>query len=159
MKIIENYLPKPLFETIKVLTMESDFPYIYQNKTADQNDTSHFFFGHKLFWNRQPLSNYLIPIVYPLMAKIEHNELIRAKVNCYPKTSNHITTGFHIDTDEKHQVLLYSVNTNNGYTLFENGNKVPSIANQAVIFDGHLNHSSVTQTDENIRVNININFN
>lgn len=158
MQIIENYLPKPLFETIKVLTMESDFPYLYQSKTADDKDTSNFFFGHKLFWDRQPLSNYLIPIVYPLMAKIEHTELLRAKVNCYTRYNEQIISGFHIDQDEQHKVLLYSVNTNNGYTLFENGDKVPSVANQAVIFDGHLKHSSVNQTDENIRVNININY-
>jgi len=53
---------------------------------------------------------------------------------------------------------LYSVNTNNGYTLFKDGKKVLSLANQAVVFDGKMSHSSVAQTDESIRVNININF-
>ena len=100
----------------------------------------------------------IVNLVLPLISKVSHEDLIRAKVNLYTKTPEHIITGFHIDQDEPHKVLLYSVNTNNGYTLFENGDKVPSVANQAVIFDGHLKHSSVTQTDENIRVTININY-
>ena len=157
MKIYENFLPKPLFETIRTITMKSDFPYKYEDTTADQNDNSHFFFCHMIFKNGRP-TDWLMPIVYPLMAKVEHSELIRAKVNLYTKTPKPIVTGFHIDGDFDHKVLLYSVNTNNGYTFFENGEKVPSIANQAVIFDGKLKHSSVTQTDENVRVNININY-
>ena len=64
----------------------------------------------------------------------------------------------HTDLPEKHQVALYSVNTNNGYTLFENGDKAPSVENQLVLFDGSLKHCSVAQTDENLRINININL-
>jgi len=158
MKIIQNFLPEPLFKTIKTITMESDFPYFYMSKTADPTDDTYFFFCHLLYKDKQTLSDHLMPIIYPIMAKVEHQELLRGKVNLYTKTSKPIITGFHIDGDFKHKVLLYSVNTNNGYTLFEDGKKVPSIENQAVIFDGHIKHSSVTQTDEKIRVNININF-
>ena len=64
----------------------------------------------------------------------------------------------HTDTPQKHMVALFSINTNNGYTLFENGDKVASVENQLVLFDGSLKHCSVAQTDENIRVNININI-
>ena len=64
----------------------------------------------------------------------------------------------HVDQPTKHTVALFSVNTNNGYTLFENGEKVVSVENQLVMFDGSIRHCSVAQTDENLRVNININL-
>ena len=67
-------------------------------------------------------------------------------------------TAFHVDRYDSHMVGLYSVNTNNGYTLFEDGTKVESVENQMVIFDGKRKHCSVAQTDTKLRINININF-
>ena len=63
----------------------------------------------------------------------------------------------HVDMPDPHTVALFSVNTNNGYTLFENGDKIASVENQLVIFDGSIKHCSVAQTDKNLRLNININ--
>ena len=55
-------------------------------------------------------------------------------------------------------VGLYSLNTCNGFTEFEDGDNADSIANSMIIFDGTLKHRSVSQTDENARINININY-
>ena len=41
--------------------------------------------------------------------------------------------------------------------MFENGEKIPSVENQLVIFDGHKKHCSVVQTDASARYIININ--
>ena len=71
---------------------------------------------------------------------------------------NHIKHEFHIDDKIKHKVALFTVNTNNGYTEFENGEKIPSIENTLALFDGNVKHRSVVQTDENLRINININY-
>ena len=59
---------------------------------------------------------------------------------------------------QKHMVALFSINNNNGYTLFENGDKILSKENQLILFNGDLKHCSVAQTDENVRINININL-
>jgi|TARA_E500000318_G_scaffold40488_1_gene38774 hypothetical protein len=158
MKIYKNFLPEPLFKEIQSITTSNTFPYFYNPYTANEKDRSSFLFTHLLYGEKKPLSNYLATIVYPIMAKIKYTELLRAKINLYTKTPTEIVTGFHTDSDKEHKVLLYSVNTNNGYTLFKDGKKVLSLANQAVVFDGKMSHSSVAQTDESIRVNININF-
>ena len=39
----------------------------------------------------------------------------------------------------EHKILLYCLNTNNGYTELEDGSKMPSIANQAYILTETLN--------------------
>lgn len=161
MEIIKDFISEEKHKQIKAMLIGNGaFPYYYRDSTADKEDKSYFMFNHALFFENQPTTNSsnILTIILPLLSKVKHEQLIRAKVNLYTKSVEPIITGFHIDQDEPHKVLLYSVNTNNGYTLFENGDKVPSVANQAVIFDGHLKHSSVTQTDENIRVNININY-
>jgi|TARA_R110002167_G_scaffold128557_3_gene310881 hypothetical protein len=158
MKIYKNYLPEPLFKQIQSITTSNTFPYFYNPYTANEKDKSSFLFTHLLFGEKKPLSNFLATLVYPLMAKIKYTELLRAKINLYTKTPAEIVTGFHTDSDKEHKVLLYSINTNNGYTLFKDGKKISSVANQAIVFDGKMSHSSVAQTDESIRVNININF-
>jgi hypothetical protein len=50
------------------------------------------------------------------------------------------------------------MNTNNGYTYFEDGTKAKSVANRLIKFDNVMYHSGTTCTDENQRVVININY-
>ena len=56
------------------------------------------------------------------------------------------------------QVCIFYVNTNNGYTMFENGEKIPSVENQLAMFDGSEKHCSVVQTDTSARYIVNINI-
>ena len=71
----------------------------------------------------------------------------------------HIYTEMHRDYAYPHQVALFALNTCNGYTYFEDTQeKVKSIENQLIIFDGTRNHCSVAQTDTNLRINLNINI-
>jgi len=157
MKIINNFIQdKEIFEGIKNLLMSYTFPYYYYNHVAHENDRSDYFFAHILFDKDQQHSKYFNKITMPILGRLDFNYLIRAKVNCYTKKHEQIITEMHTDTPQKHMVALFSINNNNGYTLFENGDKILSVENQLVIFDGHLKHCSVAQTDKNIRVNINI---
>jgi len=50
------------------------------------------------------------------------------------------------------------VNTNNGYTKFEDGTKVESVANRLVTFPANMKHKGTSCTDEKIRVVINFNY-
>ena len=53
--------------------------------------------------------------------------------------------------------ILY-VNSNNGYTLFEDGTKVESVENRIVLFDSNLRHTGTTCTEEKVRIVVNFNF-
>ena len=75
----------------------------------------------------------------------------------YPKTHKPIVHGFHTDRTDKHNVALFYFNTNNGQTLFNN-KKIESKENKAVVFDGSLEHSSTTCTDQHYRITLNINY-
>ncbi len=157
-KIIKNYLPKKEFKNLNDLLMNYDFPWFYASFIANPNDKNGFHFFHLLYDNEKVNSDYYDIVLNPILKKQKYDKLIRAKCNLYSLREQSIKSDYHIDNSFPHKVLLYSVNTNNGYTLFENGQKIQSIENQLVIFDGSMRHCSVSQTDENIRVNININL-
>ena len=159
MKIIKNFLDKEYFLKINNLLLSSNFPWFYQSKLSSEKDTSdNFFFCHNLYKDSQQQSLFFDSILSPILKNLNFNKLLRAKINCYTKNHKKIKTNFHVDSSDSHTVCLYSINTNNGYTLFKNNKKIHSIENQMLIFDGRLEHCSVAQTDEKIRVNININI-
>ena len=56
-------------------------------------------------------------------------------------------------------MAIYYFNTNNGYTLFENGDKVESIRNRLIMFKSNLRHTGTTCTDKPNRYVLNINYN
>ena len=50
------------------------------------------------------------------------------------------------------------MNTNNGYTEFEDGTKVESVANRFVSFPEKMKHRGTSCTDKKTRIVININY-
>ena len=50
------------------------------------------------------------------------------------------------------------MNTNNGYTKFEDGSIVESVANRIVTFPANMKHLGTSCTDEKTRVVINFNY-
>mgnify|MGYP005989953417 CR=1 FL=1 len=158
MKVIENFLDKKTHKTISDVVCSKKFPLYYNDTTANNADTSDYMFTHVFYEDGKQTSIFLSDVLIPLLGKLSFDRLIRAKLNFYTKKPKHIKTAYHVDFSNKHTVALYSINTNNGYTLFKNGDSVKSVANQLVLFDGKLEHCSVNQTDENVRLNININL-
>ena len=53
---------------------------------------------------------------------------------------------------------IFYVNTNDGYTLFEDGTKVESVANRMLSFPANMRHTGTTCTDQQIRIVINFNY-
>ena len=86
------------------------------------------------------------------------DRILRIRSSLYPRRDNQKPDPFHVDYNFEHKVCIFYVNTNNGFTLFENGKKVNSIANRLMIFDGLEKHCSVVQTDTTARYIININL-
>jgi hypothetical protein len=155
---IDNFLDNGLFLKIKQILFSPHFPYYYQSSVASEKDNSDFYFNHLFYLNNQQQSSFFSDIVFPIIGKYGFKKLIRAKCNLYTKKEKQIPHAFHLDFEIPHTVLLYSVNTNNGYTMFKSGEKIYSKENQLIVFDGLLEHCSVAQTDEKIRVNVNINI-
>ena len=153
-----SFLEKNYFKDMQEHLFSSDFPWFFHNSVAHKGDKD-FMFTNILYHDKKINADYYKLIVLPILErlKVKEDKLIRAKVNGYTRNNTKIKHELHTDFKEQHEVCLLSMNTNNGYTEFEFGQKFQSIENSAIIFDGKLKHRSVTQTEERLKVNININ--
>ena len=88
--------------------------------------------------------------------------LSRAKLNINYNTETIFEHGYHNDCAKSHMHMFESavfyLNTNDGYTCFEDGTKIESVENRFVAFDSSLKHSGTTCTNEKSRIVLNINY-
>jgi len=162
-KIIKNFLTESNFQNLKETLTNGMFPWYRQKgiATVDLSDAADCMFTHLFYENNQvnsPQYKDLDILVKKLMDGVEGRALIRIKANFYPRTSKIIEHDYHVDYDFKHKTLILSINTNNGYTKFQDGTKVKSIENQVVKFDSPLRHKSTSCSDIFGRINIGVNY-
>ncbi len=90
---------------------------------------------------------------------LDMDVLVRAKANLRTKTATHEESQYHTDEGVTGGLTgIYYINTNNGYTKFEDGDIVKSVENTMVIFPNHLKHCGGSSTDTNRRLVLNINW-
>ena len=77
-----------------------------------------------------------------------------------PTSLGHVVFPMHVDVEkfDGGTTAIYYVNTNDGYTEFENGERVDSVENRLVIFDATMKHTGTTSTDTKFRSVINFNY-
>ena len=163
-EVIDNFLEP---EDFKILTDDilstnsgfSVFPW-YANEgvtVTDGRNTDHWNLTHSFYQNYEIQSGFFKHLS-DVIDKLQIKSLIRIKANLYPKTDKIIEHDFHADFDFSHKSGLYSLNTNNGCTIMEDGERIESVANRMIIFDASKLHKSTTCTDENFRANIVFNY-
>jgi len=72
-------------------------------------------------------------------------------------TKEHIYHEFHTDRNVPHTVALFYVTDCNGFTILKDTAKVDCIQNRMLLFDGSIEHHSVSSTDKP-RCVINVNY-
>jgi len=159
MKIYKNFLNKKDFKNIKDFLSDRYFYWYFENVTnfGDGLKYGQFCFSFILGGGRMNTTREYISKFEPLFKKIKHKSITRLKANCSPRDSKIIEHSMHIDQYEGTTGILY-INTNNGYTKFENGKKVKSVENTYVEFDSTLKHTGTTCTDTDRRLVLNINY-
>lgn len=156
MKIIDDVLPKPIFREMRDVMLGHDFPWYMSDGVDFVNDGKRQFF-HMFYANQMPLSDHFQFIV-PFQKYLGAASLLRVKANLLLKTPEVIKHNMHVDQDIRCKVAVYYLNTNNGYTGFEDGSKVESKENRLVIFDSTTFHHGTTCSDADVRAVINFNY-
>ena len=181
MKIIDDFLPESDWQNNYNLFMTEDIKWTYKQVPQDP---SSFFFQYIFtgFSNRytqdevsfispadniqeKEIPHYSIAIE-PILKNFEYEKILNARTNLFTRMPNNYSytandgAGLHNDHgyDFKYTTMIYYINTTNGGTFFENGEEVQSKANRLVVFDGHMLHRHIYQSDEKIRVATNINI-
>ena len=159
-KVVDNLLSPEEFKKINKVLMGSEFPWYFLPDKVSSGD-GNFQMCHNFILSGKPVSKFLT-ILDPFIKKLNMKKVIRIKANKTFKKSTNIESEMHIDVkrkdDEKFKTAVFYCNTNNGSTLFENGERVSSKENRAVIFDGKTLHCGVDSTDSLRRVVINFNY-
>ena len=112
---------------------------------------------HWFYKNYQPTGPEF-SIVEPIISKLNISSLVRIKANMSLKTDTIIKHGFHRDATGVFMVAIYYVNTNDGYTEFDDGTQVESIENRLVLFNSETLHTGTTCTNAKVRCVINFNY-
>jgi hypothetical protein len=157
-EIIDNFLPNNIFSELKNILMSPEYPWFYQSSVTNgkHQSTEPYYFANLLYdgCHPQPLYHLCLPILDILKPK----SLIRIKTNLYPNIGRYIENENHTDYDFPHNGAILYVNTNDGYTILEDGTKIDSVANRLLKFDPSKPHRSTHCTDQKVRVNINFNY-
>tara|TARA_R110000824_G_scaffold9213_1_gene41297 strand:+ start:4561 stop:5052 length:492 start_codon:yes stop_codon:yes gene_type:complete len=159
-EIKDNFLPQENLNILKKEIFSSYFPWYFQEKINihhknNQKDLS-YYMTHNVFLDNTP-SGYWNLFTKNLLFFIPHNEVIRVVVNLYPRSEKININELHVDYPYEHKSALFSLNTCDGFTSFEN-KKIDSKENRILFFEGHKKHSSSTCTNTKARFNININY-
>jgi len=156
MKIIDNFLPENLFS--ELVDSIKNIPWFYTQGIGNLSSEDAYYFTHSFYRNISYCSNFL-PVVQPILDRIESKAIIRIKGNLYLSTPSLQKHDFHVDEVYKHYGAVFYVNTNDGFTEFENDVKIDSVANRVVFFDPTVLHRSTNCTDKaQPRITINFNY-
>jgi len=149
----DDYLDDDYFNSLIGEFTKSTTPYYLGDGVSYEKD-GYIQFVHTIYGLGEVASNFF-ELLEPFFTKIKVSKMLFCKINFLQRTEKVIEHGWHIDVndiaeDSKEYAktnILY-LNTNNGYTLFKNGIKVPSKANRSVIFPNYFEHSGSTNTCE-----------
>jgi hypothetical protein len=160
-EVIDDFLSKEAHQAIHDVLLGFNFPWYYNDRVNTkpvEGSNLDLQFSHNFYRERRPFSDYF-SLLQPLWDRLEPRALLRVKANLNPITPEPYVGGWHRDLPFECMTAVYYVNTNNGYTEFqETGERVESVANRLVRFDSDMIHSGVTSTDTKARVLLNINY-
>ena len=168
MKITDNFLDDETFQQLKSAILSPIFDWNYVPMTdsiAEKSDKFSGQFVHLAYSNCIPRTTFFNSLL-PVLNRLDVTTLNRVKLNLQPRTDKIVEGLFHTDMGEDMSIetmktwttSIFYINSNNGYTEFESGEKVESIENRMVEFQSTLKHRGTTCTDEQTRVVINFNF-
>jgi hypothetical protein len=164
MKIEDNFLKQEEFDKIQKLMGEpSPFPWFYADRIVFEDDVDKFQFIHAFYDNHMPMSPFsneldsIINIIQPF-------SIVKIRAKLLTRTPEIVESTFHVDIPLLEKNLkqwttsIFYINTNNGYTKFEDGTIVESVANRMLSFPANMKHCGTSCTDERRRIVINFNY-
>ena len=169
--VIDNFLEKQTFQEMKNHMFGLNFNWFYNNSIDFADDLNKFQFTHTFYRENVGVNSEDYSILSSIIAKLNIKNTIRIKANLLTKTFDIVKNKLHVDVYNQlmkhinenepflnYKTAIFYMNTNNGYTEFEDGSIVESVENRMVIFPSEISHRGTSCTDENVRVVINFNY-
>ena len=111
----------------------------------------------------QDLYHYLRDEFKEMYKALNVKKMLVMRANCTVAAKENYRSAFHVDINKSvyegiGKTAIFYLNTNNGYTYFEGGERVDSVENRIVIFPTSKRHAGTTNTDADYRCVINLNW-
>ena len=158
--IIDDVIEPETFKVMQEFWLGKDVPWSYNQGVVFDEDTD-FQFVY-LVWDFDHIPHPNIwSLVQPVLHVLRPYSLIKIKANLQIKDTMVRKTKMHQDFQnplDNQKTGIFYMNTNNGKTIFEDGEEIDSLANRMVIFPASKLHAGTTHTDVNYRCVINFNW-
>ena len=169
-EIIDNFLDFSVFKNLQSLFCGQQMIWYYNDQVVSNSPDYNQTYGtcdeldnhqmvHTVYDGYSPRSE-IFEMMFSIInhSKISCKSIIRIKANLYLRTSERVIHGYHTDYPFECKTAIFYLNSNDGSTLFKNGQEVKSVENRMVIFNSKLEHTGTTTTDTKKRVMINFNY-
>jgi len=161
--VIDNFLDEQSFQVLKNTMLGGSFNWVYNDAIDYADDKDKFQFTHSFYKEKLGPESVHYGILSSILQRLRIKEIYRIKANLLTGRPEIVPNTFHTDIQANWGVIPYTtsifyLNTNNGYTEFENGMKVESVENRWVSFPEDIKHRGTSCTDEKVRVVINFNY-
>ena len=169
MRMVDDFLNDQEFGDIVDFLNSDDTDWKKFHKVVGDDHKDNWQYVHIAYEKMLPKS-LLFDILSCVFGKLRVISMYRVKVNCEQRHSQRYYSNFHYDYnssegthenpighDHMKTGILY-LNTCDGYTEFEDGKKVNSVANRFIEFPSNILHRGVSQTDTEWRSVINFNY-
>lgn len=161
-EIHDNFLNPIDFVKLNSVLLSTYFNWYYNDETVANesiDDLYDFQFTHVFYANDKPGSEHF-NLLTPIFEKLNIGALIRVKANLTTANPTPRSGIFHADFPERKNstTSIFYLNTTNGGTLFENGDRVDCVENRLITFRNQLRHAPQMCSDSKIRCVINFNY-
>jgi hypothetical protein len=174
-EVIDNFLSKTDHDNLTAELLGVEFPWYYQGtkiagidsmalvepsqRAIDMGYGFHDFqFTHQVYREHSWQSNFG-DIFASLLVKIAPVAWIRIKANMTLQAQEVATIGFHNDhPSDLVKASIYYLNSTDGGTIFQSGDRVECVANRLVTFNANEMHSAETFTNARVRCVVNMNY-
>lgn len=165
LRVTDDFLPAEDFARLRAAVSAANFPWerfpilFPPPPGLDEAYNEQWVHG---FVQRKTDFNYdspYLPVIEQLLRQLGARELVKVKLNRTLRRERSVVYGWHMDTRRPGATTgVYYLNTNNGGTAFESGERVDSVANRLVLFPATMRHSGASCTDQDERLVLNVNF-
>tara|TARA_Y100000385_G_C13000475_1_gene596958 strand:+ start:489 stop:1004 length:516 start_codon:yes stop_codon:yes gene_type:complete len=161
MEIINNFLPQDQFDLL--VNQCNSLQFRINNGVSGESDGTDKHDWQLSHWFYQlpfEINNETFYMMTDILRKLDPTILSRAKLNINYNTETIHEHGYHNDCDKNQMHIFESavfyLNTNDGYTKFEDGSIVESVANRLVKFPASLRHTGSSCTNAKYRMVLNL---
>jgi len=155
----KKFLAPDVFEKIKNLVMEYEFPWRRRDHMVS-NTTDPIFFSYCFYNNMRYWSELYEPYIIPILEKLGAKAPLQVRANLFISALFNRSV-WHTDYNFKCKTAILYLNDCDGGTELKINNKIIFIkaeANKMVVFDTLIEHRAVTSKEEPVRFIINFNY-